>query len=89
MTPEEAKHFAKAYIECDLYVRIRAIKEGKFPNEQKMIEEAIASCEPFLKQWHKYIPNMKSFIQQTLEEIEQEHQKVEQMRKPEEKGQER
>lgn len=83
MTREEAEHFAKAYIECDLYVRIKAIKEGKFPNEQEMITAAITSCEPFLAQWYEYIPDMKSFVKQALTEIEEEHQKVEKMREKE------
>lgn len=85
---EGLEHDLAVLVELDLYKRIRAIRDGAFPNEGEMIEETLISFENELPKHLKEIPNCHNIIRETLKKVEEEMEKIKKMRQ-EEKGQER
>lgn len=84
---EELEHALRVLIEIDLYRRIRAIREGLFPNEGEMISEAIQSFENTLPENLQKVPNKHEIIIDTINRAEKNAEEIKRMR--EQEGQER
>lgn len=67
-------------VELDLYKRIRAIRDGKFLDEDKIITEAINSFENGLPEHLKQISNCHGIIVNALKQVEQNMKEIEQIR---------
>lgn len=88
---EGLEHELAVLVEWDLYTRIRAIRDGNFPNERKMIEETLISFENELPKHLKEIPDYHNIIRETLKKVEEEMERIKRMRQEakKENGQER
>lgn len=88
---EGLEHDLAVLVELDLYTRIRAIRDGSFPNEAEMIEQTVEAFENGLPENLKQIPNCHTIIIETLTQVEEDMRRIKKMQKEdkEEKGQER
>lgn len=83
---EELKHQLSVLIENELYCRIVAIRDGKFPNEAEMIEEIIQSYIVSLPNHMKQMPNLYGFIQKKIQVTDEHDKQVKRMRKEHDKN---
>ena len=67
-------------VELDLYKRIRVIRDGKFPDEDKIIAKAINSFENDLPEHLKQISNYHGIIINALKQVEKNMKEIEQIR---------
>lgn len=81
MEIEEAKYWLSILIEQDLYKRIKATKEGNFPDEEEMIKGCIESFTNTLPEWTIIIPDLRMFISNEIERCEMHDKEVEEIRK--------
>ena len=88
---EGLEHDLSILVELDLYTRIRAIRDGNFPEEEEMVKQTIKSFESGLPEHLKQIPNCHSIIVEILKRVEEEVKRIEKMRQEanKENGQER
>ena len=77
---ERLEHDLSILVELDLYTRIRAIRDGSFPDEEKMVKQTVKSFEDGLPEYLKQIPNCHSIIVETLKRVEEEMKRIEKMR---------
>lgn len=82
---EELEHALRVLVEMDLYRRIRAIREGKFPNEEEMISETIQSFENTLPENLQQVPNRHEIIIDTINRAEKNAEEMKRIRAQEEK----
>lgn len=86
---EGLEHELAVLVEWDLYTRIRAIKDGAFPNEGEMIEQTVTAFEKGLPEHLKQISNYHDIIVETLKHVEEEMKKIKKMRQEENERKER
>jgi hypothetical protein len=77
---EGLEHELAVLVELDLFTRIRAIRDGAFPNEEEMIEETVISFKKGLPEHLKQIPNCHNIITETLRQVEKETRRIRKMR---------
>ena len=78
---EELKRQLSVLIENELYYRIVAIRDEKFPNEAEMIEEIIQSYIVSLPSHMKQIPHLYSYIKNKLLSMDEMNKQIKKMRK--------
>lgn len=84
----QVEHDLRVLTELDLCRRIRGIKDGNFPNEEKIIREVIELFERTLPERVKRLPNCHEIIVDVLnQERKMENEYKEQRSKDE--GEER
>ena len=66
-------HYLSFLVEEELYKTIRAIREGKFPNENKMISNAIDSFVKGLPDYLSELDDSYEFIIKKIEKIDKEN----------------
>lgn len=76
---EGLEHDLAVLVELDLYTRIRAIRDGSFPNEAEMIEQTVESFENGLPEHLKQTPNCHDIIIETLTQVEKEMRRIKKM----------
>ena len=88
---EGIEHDLALLVELALYTRIRAIRNGAFPNEEEMVEETVTSFEKGLPEHLKQIPECHEIIVETLRKVEEEMKRIKETRQDakREEGQER
>ena len=77
---EELKNQLSVLIENELYCRIVAIRDGKFPNEAEMIEEIIQSYIVSLPNHMKQMPNLYGFIKRKIHSMDEINKQIKKMR---------
>ena len=82
----ELNHQLSVLIENELYCRIVAIRDGKFPNEADMIAETIQSYIASLPNHMKQVPNLYDFIQKKIQVTDEHDKQVKRMRKEHDKN---
>lgn len=88
---EELEHNLAVLVELDLHTRVRAIRDGAFPNEEEMIKETVTSFEKGLPENLRQLPNCHDIIVKTLKKVEDNMKQIKQMQQGDNqpKGQER
>ena len=86
MDQVELERRLNALIDLELYKIIVAIRDGKFPNEEEMINETIQSYISKLPNDFKQIPNLDEFVKRKLRRADKIHQQEVKMRKEHDKS---
>lgn len=88
---EGLEHDLSVLVELDLYTRIRAIRDGNFPDEEEMVKQTVKSFESGLPEHLRQIPNCHSIIVETLKRVDENMKEIKKMRQKTNKanGQER
>ena len=69
---DENFHYLSILVEQDLYKRVRAIREGNFSNESKIIQQTIEAFEKSLPNYLKGLEGSHNFIIKKIDEIDRE-----------------
>ena len=73
---DENFYYLSILVEQDLYRRIKAIREGNFPNQNEMIQETIISFEKGLPEYLKRLEGKHEFIIRKIKKIDYELKKI-------------
>ena len=81
---EELEHSLRVLVEMDLFRRIKAIREGNFPNEEEMISEVIQGFEDTLPENLQQVANKHSVILDAINRAEKNAEEMKTIRAKEE-----
>ena len=86
---EELKHQLSVLIENELYRRIVAIRDAKFPNETEMISETVQSYIASLPNHMRQVPNLYGFIRKKIQSMDEINKQVKKMREEHDRNRQR
>ena len=69
---DENFYYLSILVEQDLHKRVRAIREGNFPNESEMIQQTIELFEKNLPDYLKGLEGSHEFIIKKINKIDKE-----------------